>query len=92
MFEERPPTDASAEFDDDPSQEHVIHEIVSVVADVNDCDVMDLPPVSEVIDPDAVETVVQNPGANVVLGFEYAGGFVRVTSEGVVYERAGLSE
>jgi hypothetical protein len=67
--------------------------LVEAVADATDRDPLELPPLSEVIDPDALNGLLRpDPGSNedgntVQVSFEYAGVVVLVDSTGLIEVR-----
>ncbi|MDS0297506.1 hypothetical protein NDI76_01960 [Halogeometricum sp. S1BR25-6] len=71
---------------DKPPREPLLHDIVSRVAAANDCDPLDLRPVSEVVDPEALETLLVESDAAVTVRFPYEGGLVRVSEASVTFE------
>ena len=70
----------------EPSGEDVLYGILSHVAEVKGCDPLELRPLSEAVDPDAVETLLADSNANVDVGFPYEGGYVRVNESGVRFD------
>lgn len=63
--------------------ESVLDEIVTTVAEREQCDPTDLPPLYDAIDPDALNTVVDGRSVTDV-SFEYHGYTVHVNSDGRV--------
>ncbi|SFR43356.1 hypothetical protein SAMN04488124_1266 [Halogeometricum limi] len=60
-------------------------EIVSRVADVKGCRAVDLEPLSNVTDPDALENLLAaTPNAEFEIRFAYEGGHVTLASDGTV--------
>lgn len=70
----------------DPSRENALYEIVTLVAEVKGCDPLSLRPVSEVVDPDALETLLTNSNTDVDVRFWYEDGYVRVDESSVRFE------
>ncbi|MDS0296269.1 HalOD1 output domain-containing protein [Halogeometricum luteum] len=68
------------------ASENIMYEIVATVAEAKGCDPTTLRPIAEVMNTEAVETVLSNPEVTISLGFEYEGGLVRVSEAGVEYE------
>lgn len=67
--------------------ESVSHTLVTAVADVADCDLMELDPLYRYIDPDALDTIFHHPSTGkgeqtgVTLEFTYMTYQVKVTTE-----------
>ena len=68
------------------TSEHVeghVFEIVESIAEAEGVDAVDLPPLGETLDTDALETLVSSE-RDVTITFEYAGYWVGVDSRGTV--------
>ncbi|ELY23808.1 hypothetical protein GL213_09660 [Halogeometricum borinquense] len=60
-------------------------EIVSLVTDVKGCQPMDLEPLSNVTDPDALENLIRETAAGEFeIGFDYEGGRLSISSDGTI--------
>ncbi|MDS0298231.1 hypothetical protein NDI76_05710 [Halogeometricum sp. S1BR25-6] len=70
----------------DPSRENVIYEIITLVAEVKEGDPLSLRPVSEVVDPESIETLLTGSKTDVDIAFPYEGGYVRVDESRVWFE------
>lgn len=66
------------------SAEPVYHTVVTAVAAVTGHRPTDLPPLSETLDPDALDTLITGQGSDVQVGFGYGGCAVTVDSTGHV--------
>lgn len=62
----------------------VVHRIVTDVAERKDTSRLDLPPLYESIDPDALKNVVSSTDDSVTIEFEYCDCTVRVAADGGV--------
>lgn len=62
-------------------------QIVEAVGSTAEIPVLDLPPLSDVVDPDALDTLCEDNSA-VTAAFDYAGHSVTVLPEGTVEVRA----
>lgn len=78
--------DSNAVPTHEPPRERLLHEIVSRVAEANDCGPLDLQPVSEVVDPEALEALLVASNTTMTVTFTYGGGLVRVSEAGVEFE------
>lgn len=78
--------DSDSRPTDDSPREPLMHEIVSTVAEANDCRSLDLRPVSNVVDPEALEALLAAPNTTVAVRFTYEGGVVRVSDAGVEFD------
>ncbi|RQG98677.1 HalOD1 output domain-containing protein [Natrarchaeobius oligotrophus] len=63
-----------------------VHAVIEAVAETTDSDPLDLPPLYEAVDPDALNTLFDGPETGVWLRFRYAGFGVAVDDEGVTVE------
>lgn len=73
--------------------EAFICEVVSLVADTTGADPLELPPLFDAIDPEAVQRVVQSGAAgSTKVRFEYAGCEVVVTGDGGLYVLDGPAQ
>jgi hypothetical protein len=70
----------------DLSYDELASEIVGVVAETKDCDPTTLRPVSEVMDAEAADRVLENPNTSLSIAFEYEGGVVRMDNREVRFE------
>ncbi|MDS0295790.1 HalOD1 output domain-containing protein [Halogeometricum luteum] len=84
--------DSDALPTDEPPREPLLHEIVSRVAAANDCEPLDLRPVSSVVDPEALEALFTTSETAVTVNFPYGGGLVRVSEAGVEFDSELRSE
>lgn len=70
-----------------PSQadagDEIVHRILAAIAENEQCDPLDLPPLSENIDPDALGEVIQGTGVTGI-SFSYYGYHIWIGSEGTV--------
>lgn len=74
---------------DDDEPEHVSEQVVSVVSAVDDTDPMDLPPLAESIDPDALDRLFAPDDArDRRLTFRWDEFRVTVTLDAICVERA----
>lgn len=78
----------------DPAQNRQITEaVIDALAAANECDPLDLPPLYEAVDPDALELIVREPNAaptrSCFIGFQLGEWGVIVTGSGEiqVYEQ-----
>lgn len=60
----------------------IVHQILTAVAETEQCDVLDLPPLSAVIDPDALGQLVH--GGDTEIAFSYHGSHVTIDGDGHV--------
>lgn len=60
----------------------IVHRILTAVATHEQCDVLDLPPLSEIIDPDALGRITQESNAEIT--FSYHGYRVSIDGDGHV--------
>lgn len=66
--------------------EAFICEVVTLISDTTGVDPLELPPLYEAIDPEAVQQVLQSGGAGPTkVSFRYAGCNVVVTSDGELF-------
>lgn len=72
----------------DLSYDELASEIVGVVAEAKGCDPTTLRPVSEMMDAEAADRILENPNTGLTVAFEYEGGVVRVTNDEVRFERS----
>ena len=86
MSEETSRTGTAERALTDPSRENVVYQILSLVAEVNGCDLLSLRPVSEVVDPEALETLFASSRTDVDVRFPYEGGYVQVDESSVRFE------
>jgi hypothetical protein len=71
------------EFDDD-EPERISQEVVSVVSAVDDTDPLDLPPLAETVDPDALDALFDHENdADRRLTFYYYSYRITVTADGI---------
>jgi len=71
---------------------NVMSEVIEAVADSKGVDPMELPPLNESIDPDALEALWDRDAANGVVIFEYADTRIRVFSEGAIMISESVGE
>jgi len=76
---------------------HVVHDseadssgptsarVIRCVSVVTGRDPLDLPPLYDVVDPDALDTLVSRDGDACTLSFEFAGAHVRVSGTGDIH-------
>lgn len=77
----REPRDSIAPYETEPSLE-----IVTVVAEANDVDLMELPPLYDVVDPDTIDAVLESSDDSFEFSFDYAGVHVVITEDEVIVE------
>lgn len=82
------PEDGDGRTPDELSREQLLRRIVTTVAEAKGCHPLELRPIAEAVNLVAVESVLENPDTNLTIGFEYEGGYVRVSKDGVEYELA----
>lgn len=70
----------------EPSRENVLYEIITLVAEVKEDDPLSLRPVSEVVDPESIETLLADSKTDVNIAFPYEDGYVRVDESTVQFE------
>ncbi|MDS0297632.1 hypothetical protein NDI76_02620 [Halogeometricum sp. S1BR25-6] len=70
----------------DLSYDELANEIVGVVAETKGCDPTTLRPVSQVMDAEAADRVLENPNTGLSVAFEYEDGVVRVDDHEVRFE------
>ncbi|MDS0296417.1 HalOD1 output domain-containing protein [Halogeometricum luteum] len=70
----------------DLSYDELANEIVGVVAEAKGCDPTTLRPVSQVMDPEAADRILEHPNTGLSIAFEYEGGVVRVDNQEVKFE------
>ena len=61
--------------------------VVETASDVLETEIEDIPPLSESVPIDALNSVVADPSQDVTVTFSYAGLWVLVRSDGTVYAR-----
>ncbi len=70
-------------FDFDPTGDNVIVAIVEAIAAVTGDNPTTLPPLAEVIDPDALETCLSSGNETVEVSFKYTNRWVSLDATGV---------
>lgn len=70
----------------DPESESVCEELLLAVAAVDGSPLSELPPLSEAVDPDALETVLESSPSDEhsYLRFEYSGYPIYITWDGII--------
>lgn len=69
-----------------------IEAVLEAVSTVTGIPVMDLPPLYDQVDPDALNQVLSDCDGDVEVGFEYYGMEITVTSDEVVIKQVDRSE
>lgn len=75
--------EASFKTSADSDGDAIVHRVLSAVADIEDCDVLDLPPLERVIDVQALTRVAEGPGVTEIM-FSYHGHRVQIDGDGDV--------
>lgn len=63
---------------------NVVQAVVGAVADAEGVSTLELPPLAEVLDPDALKGLCRDDGTDVTVEFSYHGYRVRVAGDGAV--------
>lgn len=74
---------ASTKLSQADAGDAIVHRILAAIAENEQCDPLDLPPLSEDIDPDALGQVVRGTGVTGV-SFSYYGYRIWIGGEGTV--------
>lgn len=61
--------------------ESLVADVLAEVAERNGCDALELPPLSDAVDPDALVALVAEPGVSEI-AFSYDGYVVRIDGSG----------
>jgi hypothetical protein len=70
--------------DETPGTDELVVDIVERVAEVEGVDVLELPPLSDVLDADLLEQLLDTAKTTVSVGFEYRGHTIVVCGEGEI--------
>lgn len=72
------------------SPDSLVVELVTLVSELKGVEAMELPPLADTIDPDAVErTLESDKNGSATVNFEYAGCDILVTGNGEVFLLSG---
>lgn len=81
-----PPTDAIVQRQVEPVESEAAYRVLETIADVEEVDITDLPPIYEQIDDllDPLFSEPPSPDARVVITFSYVGYRIRIDQEGLI--------